>query len=67
MGKPHWQYFIGSSIGSSIGNITILEDELTLVCSIYTGFISIIQLDIGKSKEYEIYNGKYTEIRCWLI
>ena len=62
-GTLHWQHFIGSSIG----DIAISEDESTLVCSTYAGFISIIELDSGKMKEYEIGTGKHTELRRWLF
>lgn len=62
-GKLHWQHFIGSSIG----DIAISEDERTLVCSTFAGFISIIDLDSGKMKEYEIGNGGHTELRRWLF
>lgn len=62
-GKDHWQHFIGSSVG----DIDISQDESTLVCSTYAGFISILDLDTGQRKEYEIGNGEHTESRRWLF
>jgi len=62
-GKPHWQHFIGSSIG----DIDISADGKTLVCSTYAGFISTLELDKGQSEEYEIGTGGHTEVRRWLF
>jgi len=62
-GKPIWQHFIGSSVG----DIDISADKTIIVCSTYAGFISILELDKGKSEDYEIGNGGHTESRRWLF
>ncbi len=62
-GEARWQH----CIGSSIGDIDISEDGSKLVCTTYAGFISILNLDTGKSERYEIGNGGHTEIRRWLF
>lgn len=61
-GTPHWQHFIGSSIG----DMDVSSDGRTLVCSTYAGFISIIQLDQGRAP-YEIGTGNHSEVRRWLF
>ncbi len=62
-GEPKWQHYIGANIES----IDISSDEKTLVCSTSAGSISIMDLDAGKSEEYEIGNGGHTEKRRWFI
>ncbi|MCO7187744.1 MULTISPECIES: hypothetical protein [unclassified Pseudoalteromonas] len=62
-GELHWQHYIGANIG----DIDISSDESKLVCSTCAGYISIIELDTGKRKEYEIGTGGHTEFRRWLF
>ena len=62
-GEPHWQIFIGSSVG----DIDISDDGTTLAVSTYAGFLSIIKMDAGKQAPHQIGNSKHMETRRWIF
>ena len=62
-GKPHWQLFIGSSVG----DIDISADGKTLVVSTYAGYISIIKMDAGGQAPHQIGTSQHNEVRRWVF
>jgi len=62
-GTPHWQLFIGSSVG----DIDLSADGKTLAVSTYAGFLSIIKMDAGKQAPHQIGNSKHMEMRRWVF
>ncbi len=62
-GKQTWQHFIGSSIG----DIDISADGKCLVATTCAGFLSIIDLDVGRHEPYQIGNGSHVEFRRWIF
>lgn len=62
-GELRWEHFIGSSIG----DIDISSDGKTLIVSTAAGFLSIIQLDVGKQPPYQIGTGNHMELHRWIF
>ena len=62
-GDFRWEVFIGSSIC----DIDLATDSGTLVVSTYAGFISVIDLDVGKQPDHQIGIGGHAERYRWLF
>ncbi len=62
-GELRWEHFIGSSIG----DMDITPDGKRLVVSTAAGFLSIIDLDVGKPEPYQIGTASHREQRRWIF